>query len=226
MAERLHKQLDMLQDQREGLRREREELSDRIVAVCGLSPENVKPVMLDLERELFMLKLGAETKRVRAQLLEKRVAEIAARTQDAAIHDSIAAELEKIVAARREELKLLRAQFNAAGASGGMVSKAEAELAEAEVRLAMRKQEVARPGGDGDREKLSGEVRELSIGVTLDDFRSRELDGRLVKLREARGLVDRFNDVANHIAALDREIDRGRALLLQIELGVPGLQTY
>jgi hypothetical protein len=226
LAQNLHKQLDVLEDQREGLRRQRQEISDRIVAICGLSPENVKPVMLDLERELFMLTLGAETKRVRIKLLEKRVAEVTARTQEVAVHDSVAAELEKIVAARQAELKILQTHFNTGQVTASEVSKAEAELAEAEVRLAMRKQETAKPGGDDEREKLSGEVRELSMETTLEEVRGKELDSRLAKLREARGLVDRFGDESNRIAALDREIDRGRALLLQIELGVPGVQSY
>ena len=226
LAEKLHKQIDTLEAQREALRSDREQYSDRIIAMCGLSPENVKPVMLDLERELFTLNLGAKTKEVHARLLEKRVAEVATGTQELAAGDPIGVELEKIVAVRKEALKLLRVQRDAATIPANEVSKAEADLAEAEVRLALRKQEVTKPAGDGEREGLTRELRELSMAITLDEVRSKELDSRLGKLREARGMVDRFNDVANRIAALDREIDRGRALLLQIELGVPGVQTY
>ena len=146
---------------------------------CGLSPENVKPVMLGLERDRFRLQIAVEPKKQHVRILTKMVAEIAkqAKTQRT---DRVTAGLLRIIDARRDTLKSLRSAQP--GVSEDEVRKADADVAEAEVRLALREEEIARSQGDGELERLNRQLRELSTEVTLDEIRLEALERRLKAL--------------------------------------------
>jgi chromosome segregation ATPase len=177
--------------------------------------------MLGLERDRFTLKTAVEVDRVHLDILRSRVADAAAQAAKPAPPDPVAEGLKKIVAARRAALEELRAAVRSSLAPHADLNKADAELTEAEIRLALRKEETAKAQGDGEKERLNRQLRELSAQLMLDEVRLRELDNRLHMLQNALDLVDDYNDVTGRIASIDREIEQGNARRLRAALGLP-----
>jgi hypothetical protein len=219
--ENLQREIDMLGERRNELRETQRRLRDKIVAESGLSPENVKPVMLELERNLFTFKLESETKRYHVRLLTEMVAKITAQATDRAKSDRVVEGLDKIVEARKKVLLDLRAAAASGAAPLAEAVKAEAEVVDAETRLALRREEIANPAVGGDLERLNRELRELSIGTALDEVRLKELELTLKKLRSVLNAVDEYNDFTSRIVGVEQQIDRVQAYLLPYHFGRP-----
>jgi hypothetical protein len=216
--ERIRLQLDRLMSERNKLRHERAQIAEDIFAKCGLSPENVKPVMLELERERFMLQTALETKPAHLRALSEDMAAIAAQAQERAKADRVRESLEKILDERRRLAEIKQAQAKAAVATPDEATRAQAEQAEAEMQLALRKEEIAKAAGNGELERLSRELRELTVERSLDDVRLHTLEGKLKTLRSVLGAVDDYNDMNERILTLGREIEKMESFLLQAGL--------
>ncbi len=221
IADRIRDQIQALTFERGDARAKRRALEMEIRARCSLSPENVRPVMLGLERDRFALQTGVEVDRVRLDLLRSRVADAAAQAAKPAPPDPVAEGLKKIVAARRTARDMVRTAVATASAPRAEFDRAEADLAEAEIRLALRKEETAKSQTDGEKERLNRQLRELSAQLMLDEVRLRGLDSRLHMLHGALDLVDDYNDATGRIASIDREIEQDHARQLRAALGLP-----
>jgi hypothetical protein len=219
--DRIKAQLAQLTAEHHHLRDNREALARSIVDKCGLSPENVKPVMLELERERFTLRTTLLTKPLHIRFLTEKVEAITAEAKERAKSDIVAAALEKVIATRSNLLEELRKRMAVGTISATDVSKAEADLAEAQVRLALRREELAKAGGDGDLDRLNRELRELSISQFLEQARLHELDSKLKELQAVLNVVISYDDTNERIAGLSREIERLEQYLLSAAVELP-----
>jgi len=206
---------------RETLQDQSAKKAEEIVTECGLSPENVKPVMLELERERFTLQVTLATKPVHIRILAEKVEAIVDEARNRAESDAVVVGLEKLVAARRKILTELRDRPAGGAASSADVSKSEADLTEAELRLALRREEIAKASGNGDLERLNRELRELTISRELEEVCLRQLDERLQKLRNVLARVRWYDDNSYKIAIISREIERVGQFLLDAEVELP-----
>jgi hypothetical protein len=216
----LRKQLDALKHERENLRHEQMERAKQIFSDCRLSPENVKPMMLELERERFKLQTSMTTTPEHIRILTEQVATIAAEAKTRDKSDAVLTILEKTIAARNKVLADLRARMATGAATAVEVSKAEADLSDAEVRLAARREELAKTGGD-ELERLNRELRNLSINQRLEQVRLRELDDKLKTLQAVLVNVSSCEDVNERISSFAREIERVEQNLLDQSLAKP-----
>jgi len=186
----------------------RQELGKKILGACGLSPENVKPVMLGLERDRFALRIAMKPKEYHAHLLGDVVAKMAEQTKQRSESDQVIAGLKRIVAARQLVLEDLRTKMKGSAVSQADVAKADADLAEAEVRLALRREEIARAQGDGEMERLIRQLRELSAEVTLDQNRIEVFDKQLGMLQRVLPEVDEYDQRTKRMLSIDRLIEQ------------------
>jgi hypothetical protein len=216
----LREQLDVLKHEREICRHEQLEMAKQIYNDCRLSPENVKPMMLELERERFKLQTSMTTTPEHLHILTEEVATIAAEAKTRDKSDAVLTILEKTIATRNKMLADLRARMATGTTTAVEVSKAEADLSDAEVRLATRREELAKTGGD-ELERLNRELRELSINHRLEQVRLRELDDKLKTLQAVLVNVSRCEDINERISSFSREIELVEHNLLDMSLARP-----
>jgi len=204
----LKKQIKQLDGMRATLFAERRDIQRQILERCGLSPENAKPLLLSLERDRFNLQISLEPERAHVRILTKMVAEIAEQAKKRSESDRVTEGLKRIVAARRAIVEKLRTLAATGQATPLEADKAEAELAEAEVRLALRAEEIARSQGDGELDRLNRQLRERSNELLLKEVRLKELDHRLGNLQGVLNMVDEYNAVSERLKTVDQDIEQ------------------
>jgi len=211
--DQIEKQLVRLMKERDSLLEERRMLRIEISGQCGLSPENAKPLMLSLERDRFTLQIALEPKRLHVHILTEMVHNMEKERQKRIDSDRVTEGLKKIVTVRRAIRDRLRTVPVTEPSHYVDFDKAEADLAEAEVRLALRGEEIAKSQGDGEMERLIRQLRELSNELMLDEVRLKELTDRLNRLQHVQELVEKYNAVNESLHAIDAEIGTTKSTL-------------
>jgi hypothetical protein len=205
-ASSLKRQIERLTKNRDSLLVERRDLQHLILDQCGLSPENAKPLLLSLERDRFNLRISLEPERVYVRILTQRLAEFAEQAKKRIESDRVTEGLKKIVAARRAMNEKLRAHVASGQVAQFEVDKADAELAEAEVRLALREEEIAKSQGDSELERQNRQLRERANEMSFKEARLKELDHSLSSLQGVLDMVDRYDLVNERLKAVDADI--------------------
>ena len=219
----------ILRDRLAELKHRREQLREVLIRwrketlkACGLSPENVVPVMLGLEREQFSLATEYEPKRARRDLLEKMIAETLAAAKAEGQSDVVVEYLKKIVAARELACKQLMSLHATGAVPADEVRKAEVDLVESQVRLALRKEELAKSKADAGIERLNQQLRELSLDLKQDEVRLNQVKARCALLSGARQIVDEYNQFADiELPAVSRQIEQVESRLWQLRAPLP-----
>lgn len=217
IAERINraveKQVQYYQELSEKLQAKQFDLRTQVRNTCGLSPENVVPMLLSLEKERFTLQVEHKLKTARREMLAKLIAEENAKAGQAIDSDEVTEQIKKIIVARKQLLVVQKERFNQGlqNSGAGQVNSAEAELAEAELRLAMRKQELAKARAEAGGSELAGQLRVLSLECAQDEMRLEILGERLATLGKVESVLDRYK------AASDIELPRVLRLLEQAQ---------
>jgi hypothetical protein len=213
-------QVQELKQRADELREKQRELRHAVQKTCGLSPENVAPILLGLERDRFNLEIEAKLKTARRESIARIVAEQSKHAHDRTGTDEIVAQLKRLVAARQDALKYRQEAHNVAAGSQGDVNNAEAELAEAEIRLAMRKEELGKSHEDGDEvtDRLNRQLLDVSVELTQDELRLQLLATKLDALGAAQNLLDDYKYTS------ESELPRVLRLLDQAETQLAGLK--
>jgi hypothetical protein len=211
-----------LKQRAEELREKQRELRQAVQKTCGLSPENVAPILLGLERDRFNLEIEVKLKTARRESIARIVAEQSKHAHDRAGTDEIVAQLKKLVAARQDALKYRQTLNDTATAGGSAleVTNAQADLAEAEIRLATRKVELGKSREDGDEvtDRLNRQLLDVSVGLTQDELRLQLISTKLDALGAAQNLLD------DHKYTTESELPRVLRLLDQAETQLAGLK--
>jgi hypothetical protein len=203
--------------QAENLCRVERELRGQIREKCGLSPENVMPVMLSFERDRFSLEIEVKLKSAR----KKDLAEAIAKQTDIARHrgaNEIVEHLKQIVDARQAVLAGVQAARNARGATDSEVKSAQADLAEAQIRLALRKEELAKAHSEAAIDQLNRQLLDVSIEVAQDELRLELLQERLKALAQAQGLLDDYEHLTGaDLPRILRLLDQAETRLAEVK---------
>src|SRR5262249_54831054 len=146
----------------EGLHKSQQEIRAYIREKCGLSPENIAPVLLEVERERFNLEIEGKLKEARRQGLARMIAEQTDRTKQRTKDDQTGEYLETILAAREALLETQRNNVKTAAGTTIDVEKAEADLAEARLRAAQHNQEIGKSRESIAIDQLNQQLVDLS----------------------------------------------------------------
>jgi hypothetical protein len=211
VVNRLEAEVQDLKKQAEQLRAVTRELRSEVRQKSGLSPENVAPILLGLERDRFALAIEVELKSARRASIAQLVAKQTAAAQKRANADDVTAHLQRIAQVRRDMLAAQQDARKANAVSQNELHNAEAEADEAEIRLALRKEELAKSEGGTETGKLNQQLLETSVSVSQDQLRLELLKQRLDVLDSVQGLLDQHKNVT------ESELPRVLRLLEQAE---------
>ena len=218
----VEEQIQELQQQAEGLREKQHELRTAVRNRCGLSPENVMPILLGLERERFTLEIEVKLKAARREALAQMVAKEAKLVRERAGSDEILEHLNKIVEARRAELAALKQAREAKAVAEQEVKNAEADLAEAQIRLALRREELGKSHEDPVIDRLNQQLLEISLEVTQDQLRLELLKERLNVLENVQASLDDYKNTTEiELPRVLRLLEQAQTQLAQVKLAIP-----
>jgi chromosome segregation ATPase len=215
----LEDEVDRLKKEADELRGVQRDLRNQVRAKCGLSPENVMPVMLSLERDKFSLEIEFKLKSARKAGLADLIAKETAISRLSGDKDEVTGHLKHLVEARQAALALVTAAHNAASAPETDVRNAQAELAEAQIRLALRKEGLAKSHADADIDRLNRQLLDLSVEFAQDQLRLELLKEQLTALADVQGVLDEYKRVS------ESELPRVLRLLDQAESRMAEVKT-
>jgi hypothetical protein len=215
----LEDEVDRLKKEGDELRGIQRDLRKQVRAKCGLSPENVMPVMLSLERDRFSLEIDFKLKSARKAGIADLIAKETAMSRLRGDKDEVTDHLRQLVETRQGALALVTAAHNAASAPETDVRNAQAELAEAQIRLALRKEELAKSHADADVDRLNQRLLDLSVEFAQDQLRLDLLKEQLTALADVQRLLEEYQRIS------ESELPRVLRLLDQAESRVAEVKT-
>jgi hypothetical protein len=149
-------------------------------------------------------------KEQRERAIEAMLARAAAETGKPTKSDAVLQHLEKIIAVRKAALNRAQELHETKSAiPKSDVQQTEADLAEAEIRAELRKEDLAKSQATAEAGRLAQQAHELHIEVTvtMDVSRYKVLGLKLSELRKARDMLDEHNRITEvELPALNREL--------------------
>jgi hypothetical protein len=213
--DKLELQLEELKMRKSRLQDQQRQLRVEVYKRCGMSPENVVPSLLNIEREILTARIDLAAKESINGTLAKQIAESAEKTKKNLDDDPVLKNLKSLDHDRAEAVQILEGRFKIGTVSYEDLSKAKAELSEAKIRLALREEESTKGNGDAGTAKFNSLIRENSLAISQIQVRLTLLLSESNKLRGARDLVDQYTDLTeSEIPRLNRLIDRMSEKLL------------
>jgi hypothetical protein len=204
-----NRQLDELKNQKAKLQSNQKELRGEIYIRCGMSPENVVPSLLSIEREIFTAQIDLEVKERGNETLAKQIAKAAENNRKNIDNDQVLKDLETLVNDKTVAYKILEEMQKSGTAPFTDLNKAKTELSEAKIRLALREEDLTKGNGDAGTAKLNLLMRENSLAIAQIEVRLNALIRQCQRLRDTRDLVDRYTDITeSEIPRFNRLIDR------------------
>ena len=215
-------QIQELKRQAEGLREKQHEVRTAVRDRCGLSPENIMPILLGLERDRFSLEIEVKLKAARRDSLAQLVAKEAKLVQERAGSDEILEHLNKVIEARRTDLARKKQAREANAIAEQEVKDAEVNLAEAQIRVAVRREELGKSHEDPAIDRLNQQLLEISVEMTQDQLRLELLKERLTVLDSVQALLDDYKNTTEiELPRVLRLLEQAQTQLAQVKLAIP-----
>jgi hypothetical protein len=215
--------LDRARERLQSARRELEvrqseasELQDEMRKRIGrldVSPDSVLKSITRLESELESLELDGVGAEARLHALQDTIKTVAERAAKSATDDEVLAQLQQAAAAREKAFEREEMLYKQGAVAQAELDNTRAMLAEANVRLAERRQAVAATAGGGALADWNREMLNLSLDAQERRARVEFLKDRLDKLKSGLPLLDKLIDLQEAVpAARKRETEARRAV--------------
>lgn len=146
-----------------------------------MPPESVSEVLSKLALELIDVEVELHGKQGRIDAIEQAIAAQAARSREEADRDEVLAKLMQIVELRQTAVARMSEAWKVAQVGVLELQRAQVDLAEAELRLAVRRGELA--DGATALATLNEQLLETTIDVAELESRRKYISGRLVAVR-------------------------------------------
>jgi hypothetical protein len=160
-----NKQLLMMTGRKESFKKRQQELRAKIYQECDLSPENVVPCMLSMEREILTLRTDMTVKEVTQKELAEQIANVSRSMKTITDDDQVLKKMQEIVENRKNNLESLKHRRDTDSVGEKAFSQAQMEISEAEIRLALRKEALLKGGKTDEIEKLNVFMRENALAL-------------------------------------------------------------
>ena len=184
------------------------------------SSEAVRAAMSKLDQECQTLAVDLVGIEARHEALQKTIADQSKRMEDRVQVDPICQELQKVVAARTENLEQAKKMVQAAVASSTDLSTAVVALAEVKAKFLERQEVVAARSGGDLLAAWNRELLNLSIDKAEKSAKAKFIDKQLDSYRDAGAILRNIDKLHDAHSKLDRE-------LKELELRLGGLfQRY
>ncbi len=196
------------------------DLRNQVLDRCGLSPENVLPTILELEKQKFNLGIEVELKQLRRDQLEKLVKESSAKaiSADDLANDPVAQDLQDLVALRLKTLQDAKEAAKAAAISAEELRQKQMELAEAKIRAERHKEGLIK-AFIGEPSPYAQQLTELNLALTQDEARLAILSAKLATLNTVRDDVERYDQINGvELPGINQELQSLKTLIRKHEL--------
>jgi hypothetical protein len=202
----IDRQRDVIGRERARCMAQQRGLRDEIIKTCDVSPENVLPILLALEKDRFALEIEVNLKRFRQTRIDDMMAMATSETQKRIESDGVLQHLEKIIDVRKAARDRAQALRKTSVISESDVQQAGADLDEAQIRAELRKEELAKSPAKAEAGRMVQQARELCLDLAQDELRLKILNGKLAGLKKARGLLDEYSEITDfRLPALNRQ---------------------
>jgi hypothetical protein len=213
-----NRQLDELKNQKAKLQSNQKELRGEIYKRCGMSPENVVPSLLNIEKEIFTAQIDLRVKARGNQIIDNQISKTTEESKIILDNDQILKELKMLVNDKTDACKILEGMQKSGTAPYIELNKAKNELSEAKIRLAIREEDLTKGNGNAGTAKLNILMRENSLEEAQLQIRINVLSDKCQILRDNRDMVDNYNDITeSEIPRLNRLIDRLSEKILELK---------
>jgi len=207
---RVDKRVDIAEATAQAANRELKELRQKLRDLSGrsdVSPKTLMSALANMDDELQRLQLESLSKESRQKALEEQIAALTERVQKRIESDPIAAEFQKVVEAREERIKTTKQMYESGTASREEMSQAVAQAAEAKAKLLQQQRDSSAAAGGTALEAFNRELMTLSIDSRELEAKTKYLQERLPRLREAVELLDDYNRIQQRAADANSALD-------------------
>lgn len=179
--------LERLEPRLQDAEHERDEMLARQISLREalveqqMPPESVSEILSKLALELIDVEVELHGKQGRIDAIEQAIAAQAAQSREEVGRDEALAKLTQIVELRQTALERKREAWKAGAVGEVEFHRAQVDLAEAELRLALRRGELA--NGATALATLNEQLLETTIDVAGLESRRKYISGRLVAVR-------------------------------------------
>lgn len=182
IVERLRHALERAKAEREEILSRQSDLR-RILVEHQLLPESVSEVMAALAMDLIEIEVQMYGKQGRIKSIERAIAVQADLSREEAGRDDVLKKMEQIVALRHAAMKRTERAHQSQVVSDAERERAQADLAEAELRVAMRKSELAASDGTASLAALNEQLRSTTIDLAELEAQREYISKRLEDVR-------------------------------------------
>jgi chromosome segregation ATPase len=215
MQDTLNRVIDQQRARISELRAKLQAMSVRV----DVSAASLRSAASNLEAERLRLALELIGLKARQEALEAAVASATKRAQEKVKVDEIAAQLQRIVAARSAALDRIRAQQASGVISAAEVEAADAHLAEARARLLERQSAASQTAGADLVGELNKELAMLSVRLAEIEARQKYVTKSLEDLRGPLSRSDELEQMESDAAIVGRELAAVNAKLRELVTG-------
>jgi hypothetical protein len=199
-------QEEMAAEANQHLKVVREKLRD-LSGRSDVTPKTLTNALSSMDDELQRLQLERLSKDARRRALEEEIAKLSERVQKRIESDPIATEFQKVVDAREESVKTIKQLHEQGQASRADVMQAVAQAAEAKAKLLQQQRDAAAAAGGTALEAFNRELMTLSIDARELDTKTKYLEERLPRLRQAVELLDEYGRIAQRATEANDSLD-------------------
>lgn len=201
--------------QLEERQREFEQVLRKEAGLVDVTPDGVRASLGRLEQEKQRIALDLAGQKARQRAIEEAVANLSKRAEARVEQDPIAAELQKIVAAREKEIERLRVLVKDRAIAAAEVDAAGVALAEAKAKLLERRELAARREAGDLLDTLNRDLLMLSINSAEQSARLEFIEKSLSRFQDAVRVVDQIADLEREKKQGQAEVDEARVELLR-----------
>jgi DNA repair exonuclease SbcCD ATPase subunit len=198
---------------------EQNDVRAKLRAVTGrleVSPEAMHAAMAKLDDERQSLTLDREDLKARLEAIAEAADKASMQAREAMKNDPVAVQLEKLVEARKAAFDQISQQHKVGVVTGVDMQTAAAALAEAQVRLAERREAV---GGGATGQLMAGwnkELLTLSIELRQKSSRLSAVEAQSKILSETIPLLGQLDHLRESQPFLQKRLDRAEADLADL----------
>jgi hypothetical protein len=191
------------------LRAELQEMSGEI----DVSVKSLTDVASKTQTLFHQLDIDHEAKQARHRALEDAIAKLSVEVEKKVQSDPVAAELEKVVAAREKGVERLKEMVAKNAASKTEAEEKVGEVAEARAKLMERRRDAAAEAGGTLIAQLNKDLLMLSIDSAEENMRYKMLAERSKALRSSLDGATRLQTLQREAGSLEAEISNNQSEL-------------
>jgi DNA repair exonuclease SbcCD ATPase subunit len=175
-----------------------------------VSPATIRQLLSSLQNQYESVQIDLTAKAARRDALAEQIAKYSKEMEEKIKDDQVAAELEKIVAIRQQDLEVKKKMYDAATVAQSEVNSAISAIAEAKAKL-LERREAATAAAGGDI--LPAWNRELmNLSVDLAELRARDdaISKRMSQFKDVDRLLNEYEQAQQQLAIVTKSLAAAR----------------